>query len=155
MLLPQLPFVLKHKMNLNSDAGASAKVSNRDVLDFYYKHESKIDSFVNLGSKLYDLSGRILSASEFAAYMFLFHEKHSEEAGKFLEKLALGANLSRKSSIFHLRAKLTQSKYDKQKRLNARVKKALVIKAWNYYRIGKEIKILKFDPSRQDFPKIA
>lgn len=148
-------FIVRHN-NGNNVVGSrmKSKISNRDVLDFYHKHAEKLEEYVRFGNKLYDLSGRFLSASEFTAYMYLFSEKHATDASKFLEKLAIGANLERTSPIFHLRAKLMQSKMDKQKSLNARVKKALIIKAWNAYRKDNEMKILKFDPERESYPEI-
>ena len=102
--------------------------------------------------KWYDISGKILAMSEFAAFHFVMSEVDKDDANEFMSKLAIGSNLSLKSPIFRLRALLIQSKINKLRKLQNSVKNALIIKAWNFYRDGREIEILRFDSEREDFP---
>ncbi len=74
---------------------------------------------------------------------FLFSEKDQNKADSFLTKLLVGEGLESDSSIFHLRNRLLNSKFDKTKRLQHNEVVKLTILAWNYYRIGKKVKMLK------------
>lgn len=130
-----------------------ANVSNHDVLNWYYEHPEIADQ-IQLSTKWYSVSARIMSVSDFACYLHLMSLIDEKDAMHFLSKLALGSELSATNPIFKLRTKLMQARYDRQKKLTATVKRALVIKAWNYYRSNKSVKILKFDPVNEELPQI-
>lgn len=104
--------------------------------------------------KWYDISGKILPPADFACYFYLMSKSDEKKAEEFFNKLALGANLSVNSPIFKLRAKLMQSKMDRQKTISPKVKQAIIIKAWNYYIKDASVKILKFDTVNEQFPSI-
>lgn len=127
--------------------------TNRETREWLLRNRD-IEEDVLFGLKLYSVSMQLISPSKFAAYRYLFKQKSQQDADKFLMALASGAGLAQDSPILHLRTKLLQSKYDKQRKLNARIEHALIIKAWNFYRIGKSVKIFKFDSERENFPEI-
>jgi len=108
------------------------RMSNQKVLEWYQNHP-EIADFVLLGLKWYDASARILSASKFAAYAYVFSLVDAEKAMKFLNQLAFGTNLSLNSSVYHLRNRLLRSKFDKHNRLASATERALIIKAFNFF----------------------
>jgi hypothetical protein len=143
---------LKRGQTQTEGGQTGAKVlSNLDIYNWYISHPQMRDSFL-LGIKWYDISGKILTASEFSAFHYLMSEIDEADANEFLSRLALGSNLDSSSPIFRLRTVLIQSKMNKTKRLKNFAQNAIIIKSWNYFRAGRKIKQLKFDPEREDFP---
>lgn len=125
--------------------------SNAEKADWYLENPDVAD-FVVLGMKWYQASGRILSPAKFGGYAFMMAKVDHEKAIQFMEKLALGSQLEASSPVFKLRALLTRAKIDKTRKIPESYERALIIKAWNFYKEGKEIKVLKFDAGRDRFP---
>jgi len=150
-----IKFVIRHKNGVsNRSVNGSGKISNKDVLEWYKSHNYISDS-VRFGYTLYEGSGRIiLSPSKLAAYDFLFSELSKPHAGQFLTKFAIGTELQRTDPIFLLRSKLTEAKFNKQVSISGLVEHALVVKAWNKWRSGNTVSVLKWDAHREPFPEI-
>jgi hypothetical protein len=79
-----------------------------------------------------------------------FYDISPVDAEDFMNQLCTGQDISN-SSIFLLRKKLIDDKMSTKKMMMS-IKCALIIKAWNHYRSSSEIKILKFDIERDEFP---
>jgi hypothetical protein len=127
------------------------KPSNTEKAEWYLENPEVAD-FVLLGMKWYEASGRILSPAKFAAYAFMMAKVDHKKAMRFMDKLALGFELESSSPIFKLRALLTRAKVDRTRKIPESYERALIIKAWNTYKEGRKIKILKFDTVRDPFP---
>lgn len=137
--------------NTQGTFNTQTRPSNREKLEWYLANEDVAD-FVLLGIKWYDASGRLLTPSKFAAYGYMMASVDYTKAMSFMEKLAFGFDLPMASPVFKLRAKLAQSRIDKTKRMPESYERALIIKAWNLFRAGKTVKILKYDTEREPFP---
>lgn len=131
--------------------GLGDRPSNAELLNWYYNHKEIIE-YEREGAKMYEQSGRILTKSKFAAYLYLTSLIDKNKSFDFFTKLSLGTNLSSDSIIYKLRTKLIQSKINKSKRMNSRYERAIIIKAWNYFRANKNPKILRFDVLNEKFP---
>lgn len=96
---------------------------------------------------------RVLSSSSYGAFLYIFSLKSREDAFEFFDMVTTGDNISSesRSSIFLLRQKLINSASHNTKEKQAE-KWALLVTAWNLYRKGKEVKMLRWD-STGDFPK--
>lgn len=142
------------KNNTQGSFATDTRPSNKEKLDWYLSNPDVAD-FVVLGLKWYEASGRILSPAKFAAYAYMMAKVDFNKSMKFMERLAFGFDLSISSPIFKLRAKLMQSKADKTKRIPESYERALIIKAWNFFRNGQPVKILRYDTERESFPTFA
>lgn len=71
------------------------------------------------------------------------------KAGRFIEAVVTGENLSKTSPIWLLRTQILQAG---RKELGPSYKLALLIKTWNAYAAGLQIKTLKFS-SNESFPR--
>jgi hypothetical protein len=130
----------------------STKVSNSELLEYFESNESILDC-VKQSEKLYKEFGRILSWTHIAAFMYLFSEKSVTESEDFFNKLCTGLDLSINSPIYVLRKKLMSDAVSIQK-LPRNDKYALIIKSWNHYRKGSEVKFLKWNKEIEKFPTI-
>jgi hypothetical protein len=139
------------RMYSSSQMSTELRPSNQEVLKWFYDHP-EISDYVLLGMQWYDISGRILSPSEFAGFCWMMAQKDEDQAYAFMSKIAIGSNLSAKEPAFKLRAKLMQAKVDRTKKMKNSYKRALIIKSWNYYRRGQQPKILKYDIANEKFP---
>ena len=136
----------------NDTMHSASRPSNIEMAKWYFDHQ-EIADFVLFGIKWYDASGRLLTPSKFASYAYMMAKVDEAAAMKFMEQLAFGFNLTTSSPVFKLRSMLAKAKVDKTKKLSVSYERALIIKAWNFFRKGKTVKILKYDTEREDFPK--
>lgn len=132
-----------------------SKPSNRECLDWYNSNKDNgIDEFVKEGVLYYNTSGRILTASEFAAYSWCMSNVDSDKSYDFIKKLATGANVGMDSPVYKLREILLKEKMNNRSSMTQSLKRALIIKSWNFYLKGKTVKRLSFDKQREKFPMI-
>jgi hypothetical protein len=91
------------------------------------------------------------------ALYHVFSSVDPEEAQVFWERFRTGANLAETDAIFALRRQLIASKAGQTKHMNTRWAAALTIIAFNYWREGHRVKLLKWNPggaNPQAFPEI-
>lgn len=140
-----------NKGSTQSQFGNYNRPSNKEVLEWYFENND-VSEYVTLGLKWYEASGRLMSPSIFASFAYKMAEVDHNKAMKFMEHLAFGFDLSINSPIFKLRSKLAQAKVDNTKKMSNSYERALIIKAWNLFKAGKTVKILKYDTEREPFP---
>jgi hypothetical protein len=133
---------------------ASRLISNSEIDEVVKSRAIDIDLLlecVSAASKM-DKKGKFLKGHTYAAFLYIFSKIDKEAAFQFFSQLATGENLSsdHNSSIYLLRERLTNSALSKLQ-MQVQKKYALIIKAWNCYRTGKEIKQLSWD--NQTFPQ--
>jgi len=137
--------------NLNRE-----KITNNDVLQFIEKKADieLLEEAATIGNKC-TYKAKFFSPSTYAAFFYLFAQKDRDLAYLFFEMLSTGENISKTSYsfIYLLRQKLINSMQSNMK-FNTTDKYALLIKAWNYARKGKEISVLAWQP-KEDFPIIT
>ena len=80
----------------------------------------------------------------------LFYDINEIDAESFMVQLCTGMQVEN-ISISLLRKKLMQDKMAPRK-MPIILRNALIIKSWNCFRKKEEIKILKFDSVRDEFP---
>jgi len=134
-----------------AEAG-SGKMSNSTILAFYYQNP-RILEFVKDSQKIYIEFGRVLSHSYISAFKYLMAEKNIEASEEFWNKTCTGLGLEEGSAILALRKKLISDKIAKTS-LPTGERNALIIKAWNHYRKGTDVKYLKWNKENEKFPVI-
>jgi hypothetical protein len=144
-------FMLKTDIKTNLKRKASG-LSNQEICFLYNKRGAFWDAATSMGSLWYKKSGCILAKSEFIAIYSYFFDINEDHAYEFMDKISSGENLQKNNPILLLREKLVYAKVSRQFSLLPSTRTALVIKAWNHFRSGNEIKVLKFDPERDKFP---
>jgi len=127
--------------------------SNADVEARYMAEEDVLAHWVRRSMVLWNESGRLLTPSQWAAYGYMMSKTNAQAAASFLEKLASGAELEKGSPILKLRNALQDARNNSSIRAyTRRYKRALFLKAWRYFLMGKSPKILKYDTVNETFP---
>lgn len=131
------------------------RMSNSDILEWMeYHKEELMKECVERGVK-YRSKGPFFGAGTWAAFDYMFSRKDAEASERFLSKLSTGEDISttKEPAIYLLRQKLLNMQLTKGVKVDTTNKYALMIKAWNYYREGKDPKRLYWSPE-EEFPKI-
>lgn len=127
--------------------------SNLEILKFYNDNPI-IGDCVKNGQHWYGTSNKIITLSQFAMFYFFMRKKDEQKAKQFLQSLADGVGLKATSPVLHLRKRLLAFKMDKFTTVKKSVKVGLVIKAWNLFVVGKEVKGLSYTAKDVDIELI-
>jgi hypothetical protein len=144
--------IINHKLGRTSLESGTSKISNTDVID-WYSNNRHIQEHIKKSKRLYPLFSLILPKSYIGSFSYLFSEINASQSDDFLNKLCTGLDLEINSPIFLLRKKLTEDKMSTSK-LSPTHKRALIIKAWNVFRLGKSAKLLRWNKENESFPII-
>lgn len=124
-----------------------ARITNAIILSFVENID--LDDDISIAQKC-SKSFRMLSASEYGFFHYIFKRLSADAAHEFLTKLSTGLNLSENDPILMLRNKLITESVSSI-RVSSRIKLILILKCWNYYRKGESIKILQYT-TQQEIP---
>ena len=94
----------------------------------------------------------LLSTAFITKYFNVFYKIDVDTCFDFFNKLCKGTDMD--SSIYLFRSIMIKDATKSIKKMSPREKEALFIKCWNHYVDGNELKILRWQPSIQDFPKV-
>ena len=121
------------------------------VLLIEYDSDVKFWNSVAVSTKNWVRSfASIIPASLVGGLYSHFYKISPKDAELFFTQLCTGKNIENKS-IDILRTRLIKDKTE-QRKVSFEVKMAYIIKCWNYYRIGTQAKILKYDDKIESFP---
>lgn len=137
---------------IRTGAQKNNKPTNAILLEIYYENELFWQHVANKSHKWYLDFAKILSPSAMGGLYSVFHKSNTEKALSFMNQLATGLDVENRS-INLLRQKLMTDKMS-QKKMPVTIKHALIIKTWNYFILKKEVKILKYDQSKESFPSV-
>lgn len=127
------------------------KSTNAMLLDQYYEDENFWQSVSRNSYNWYLSFAKILTPSFIGGFYAHFYKLNSDKANIFMTQLATGINIDN-DTISILRNKLMVDKMS-IKKMPITLKMALVIKTWNSYINGIKLKQLKYDSTREQFPK--
>jgi hypothetical protein len=139
-------------VNAYTSKGGSSTPRIHEAMDLLKSYPDLRDSVSFVSSHKF----RIMSPTIAACLHYLFSKDDPELAGEFFDKLSTGENLcksNRTSAIYWLRNQLLEDKQSTAK-LPQNILWALAIKSWNAFRAGKVIKLLRYSPGNEQFPKI-
>ena len=132
--------------------GYSRSITSQEILSLYASNNKFWDAAVTMGKDWYRKCQRILTIGELIGYYAYLHRFDDIKSFEFMDSLSSGANLNSTNPIKLLRDKLVFHKMNKNFSILQSVKTALIIKAWNFYCQGKEIKSLRFNSEKESMP---
>lgn len=121
-----------------------------EMIDFYYKNPD-LDDSVPYGRKC----KKFIVAAIGAAYHYMFHRINADKANAFFDALATGEFSTGMSAVRAFRERLITAAMKKERRdkLENTVKIAMMIKAWNAFYSGKDVRVIRFALGEK-FPKV-
>lgn len=137
----------------STDFGVSRSPTNEEIVN-WYNENPEIYNCVVQAENWYKKSGRLMQTAALAGFYWMFSRKNPEQAFNFLNEVMLGIGLSGNSPAYLLRSFLIRESAAVTQKTSLPVKRAITIKAWNAYREGREIKLLRFRPNLEEFPVI-
>lgn len=126
------------------------KLTNQESLDFVL---SKRVFWENVGTKSsvwYSAFSRILSKTMIGGFYSFFYDISPKDAENFFVELCTGINVTN-DTIRVLRKKLNDDKIS-TKKITMTHKIVFIIKSWNAYRKGVELRVLKYDSNTEVAP---
>jgi len=129
-----------NKNKISIGVGTIYTVSTSEVVEFVLDND--LSEYVEFAQTMYG-KARFFHLSDVGFLFWLFSQINHEDAIAFLTLLHTGTDLREDSPIYVLRKRLEKDLFSKSN-LPASEKQALVIKAWNFYRQRKSIKVLKY-----------
>lgn len=127
------------------------KSTNAMLLEQYYEDENFWQSVSRNAFNWYLGFAKILTPAFIGGFYAHFYKLNSDKAHSFMLQLTSGINVENET-ILLLRNKLMVDKMS-IKKMPQTLKMALVIKTWNCFITGKTTKFLKFDSTREEYPK--
>lgn len=141
------------KSSAMGGAGGDNKKSISEISEFADKQDKEfLQQCATMSHRLFK-KFRMISSPTYAGLLWIFGQKNRQEAFDFFELLVTGENIGQNnfSMIFLLRNRLINMSTGSST-MRTVDKYALIIKAWNFYRAGKEIKSLSWNGANEDFP---
>jgi hypothetical protein len=130
---------------------SSPRLTNQELLT---KYKEKEDYYLDVACKSHTFYGqfaKILPPTTIGGFIIFFNSKSSADCELFFQELCTGQNVTNKT-IFVLRNKLIENKTSVKKMGNEYIN-ALIIKAWNLYRLRQEAKVLRYNKElERSFP---
>ncbi len=102
-------------------------------------------------------NNKLLTPSVASTLYYLFSQVDAEDANEFFQRLGTGHSLEPGNPILALRSNLEKNLAKPHSKMNARHMSALVIKAWNAWRKGSEMKLIGWKPggaAPEAYPRI-
>lgn len=141
-----------------SEALFNGMESNKATLltnvELLQKFKDNEEYYLEIASKSYlhyTQFAKILNPTTIGAFMIYFNSKSSADCALFFNELCTGRDVTN-NIIFLLRNKLIEDRTGTS-RMDLKYRNALIIKAWNFYRLRQEVKMLKYSKElEKSFP---
>jgi len=128
------------------------KLTNASLLSFYKENSEYIDIVSNHAAVLYISFNKIISATNIGSFYILFSDSNIDKSDEFFNQLC-GKKINTNKSISVLKNFLIKDRIS-VKKVSPKIKYAFIIKTWNAFITGKDLKILKYDDNLENFPTI-
>ncbi len=137
--------ILRWKKGVRNNNLRNEYVSNDEVIIFYDQERDDLIEASRHGRRLANAT-KAASGQAYALCWYLFSHIEPEDAEFFWDRLVDGAGLEIGSPIYALRELLRReaTSASTREKMRADIAAALIIKAWNAYRKGEEVKLLHF-----------
>ena len=137
-------------LDTGRNRGANEVFALKDIPSFLSPEKYQENS--RAAGRYYASFNGLLSATNIGSFLLLFSEKNPVAAEDFFDQLC-GKTLTVSPPIEALKSFLLKDKLALRKS-STKLKYAVIIKAWNFYRLGKTVKYLKFAEDQENFPTI-
>lgn len=138
-----------HHQMANGYSRGNKFIAPSDTSDFVKKNLRSLEASYTIAFK----GKPLVSSATLGALHFLFKAKYPAQADEFCSRFIDGVNLTKTSAITILRDKLIDD-MKRSRRMDQTERIALMIKAFNFFREGKQIKLLKWNRITETFPQI-
>ena len=126
-------------------------LSNIETLDYYNNDDSFWQELYRKSNNWYHSFAKILSQSMIGGFYAFTIEIDEDDAFNFMNQVCGGVGVKNKT-INLLRNTLIKDKISTRK-LPIEVIHIYLLKTWNAYRSGNDLKILKWNPENEKYPK--
>jgi hypothetical protein len=126
------------------------KLTNIEALAFFKENEGKLRAALEIVGYTEKL---LLSRDLMVGWTFLFCASDQDKGRTFIELFKTGENIGRSHPVYLLRKALMEDLLASRK-MKWQSKNAIIIKAWNAFKAGAQVKLLKFNPQQEKFPAI-
>ncbi len=149
-------FTLSKGNSLRENGNGSDKVShgitNQMILDEYNRRPDFWNMISTETNKNYSAFKKILTTSFLMGWTAKLYEIDPIKSLEFMNKLCSGVELSEYDPRFLLRNIFLSAKSSATRKLDARFRNALFIKAWNNFITNSKKKTLSFNPKTETYP---
>lgn len=139
------------KLGYKNHRTAQNMATNSRLMEQYDLNSTMWNDIMYKSQSLYAKASKILSMSEIAAHIALYREIDEVKALEFMTMVCTGIGITN-NTVYALRSKLIESRIDKSHTIVSEAKNALIIKAWNAWRIGKSTNRIKYIVGDETFP---
>lgn len=124
--------------------------TNSMFLEEYHKREKFWNVVAGKTTVWYKAFAKILPPSFIGGIYAFLYERNPDIVDSFFEQISFGENIQN-DTLTQLRNRLLSDKLSARK-IGVGIKTALIIKTWNYFVRNEEVKYLRYDPIKEDFP---
>jgi len=145
--------------NLFNNKNKAQKVSNnssltpQELLELYYERPDYWQDVIRFAQTNYNAFQKIWNLTDLATITAILDNVDYNLSRKFIEEICKGVNVTH-DVISILRNIMIADKINSKQKLQISHRRALVIKAWNYYYTKREIKLLRYTPDLEKYPEI-
>lgn len=136
-----------HKTSIES--AMTAKM----VLKFYQENAKWVDDVVHKSTNFYSQFQRVWNSGEVTLFYALLTDADQRLGYEFMRQLCQGVDITN-DTIILMRNRLIADKVNVAKQMLNSHRRALIIKAWNAFYLGKTLKVIKYNPEVEEYPKI-
>jgi hypothetical protein len=148
--------VARHLYNYERQITKSNTMRVTELRRVYEKNAIHIDAAVAETIKYKNEFARWCSASDVAFVYMMAAKINPDKASKWLHSLATGESLTKDSPVMKARKQIQSEAFGNSiRKMDRAAVLALMIKSWNYYESGKQIKVLQWTGSKEAFPRFA
>ena len=143
------------KMNFGNSSfkEVRSKNTNAAILNQYQTDPLFWDFIAKETMSFYTSFSKMLSPSFIGGFYAITYKMNPDLATSFMRQLCIGEMTSYNVNLF--RNKIINDRTSGTRSMKVNVKLALIIKTWNYFIKKNKVKSLRYDPAKEEFPKIS
>jgi len=120
------------------------KASNKEIVSMYLSNKAKFEKAIIEAERWHRGVSKVMPMSEIGGFYLYLCTVSESAAFEFFTQLCIGDRITNKT-ILLLRRRITDNKVSKTHKMTPDVKLGLMLKAWNYFRRGVEVKMLQYN----------
>lgn len=126
-----------------------------EMLKFYHANAAALNEATFVGGKLYKQINRACPQSVIGAMYFTFAKINPSLGPKYMSQLCTGIGSSELDPAYRVRQSLINARMTTNRAMPTTHQQALIIKGWNFFLKGKEVKKISYSPAKENsYPRI-
>jgi hypothetical protein len=131
---------------------SSARMTNQDILNLHNQRPEFWQEACKKSDSWYNHFSKIISYSTIGSFYSVFYDLSPKDAESFFDQLCVNTIFPKHSGIIALSKKLVDDRIS-NKKMTQSYRNAYILKAWNAFRSNKDVKVLNFNPEKEEYPK--